>query len=56
MIKLIVAHSILATITVLTNSVVIDMIFMSVTFVIVVKLLMTFRHLCLEKRVEVEED
>jgi hypothetical protein len=49
MIKLIVIHSITGMITVLTNSIVIDIIFIAITFIIVMKLLIIFRHFCFDK-------
>jgi hypothetical protein len=49
MIKYILLHSSFAMLTVLTNVVVIDMIFMSITIIIVIKLLVFAKHLCFEK-------
>ena len=52
MTKLIIAHSTLATLTVLINNVFLDITFGIVTFIIMSRLLIVFRHLCLDKAVE----
>ena len=48
MIKLIVLHSSFAVIVIHTSSIIIDMIFMFITFIIVLKLLLFARHFCFD--------
>lgn len=47
-IALIIIHSLSAIITILTNSIIIDMAFMLLTLVLVVKLLKLVKHFCFD--------
>ena len=47
-IALIIIHSLLAILTIITNTIIIDMLFMAFTFILLVKLLSLAKHFCLD--------